>query len=211
MVGTYEKFKKYVKAHPVSFWTFFKVNLLDKDKEYKAFKPNIINDEVIARLFVKDEINWDGQDKDDAILFLMGGENITDQDFTNTIRQEDQADIFLQQLHDPKKSVVTSKKKELEKWKRRSQKGTKEFFASQQQYLFENRDAFARFLARVAAGTNPIDPSEEGAAPSSPTRSVENHQTPPQEPPDGNHEEEDKKEEEEEKKDDVVEDVQDDF
>ena len=207
---TYDKFKKYVKSHPVAFWTFFKVNLLDKDDNYKSFKDNIINDEVIARLFVKDEINWDGKDKDDAILFLMGMENIEDQDFSNVIKYYNNADDFLEQLRNGNKQAIKTNKKLIEKWKRRAQKGTKEFFASQQQYLFENGPAYERFLQRVAAGKNPIDPSDDEASPASPTKSVEDKTTLPQAPP--KNEEEDKEEEEkEEKKDDVVEDVQDDF
>ncbi len=214
--NTYEKFKKYVKSHPVAFWTFFKVNLLNKDDKYKSFKDNIINDEVIARLFVKDDIQWDGSDADDAILFLMGMENIRDQDFSNTIRQAGEAETFLDQLKNGNRQAMKSKRKELEKWKKRAQKGTKEFFASQQQYLFENGDAYTRFLDRIAANQNPIDPSDR-AAPSSPTRSVEDHTTPPQAPPEeeDNHEEErpqnEQHNEEEQNNDDVVEPPQDDF
>ena len=207
--SNYDQFKKYVKAHPVAFWTFFKVNLLDKDKSYMGFKDNIINDEVVARLFVKDEINWDGKDKDDAILFLMGGENIQDQDFTNVIKYANNADDFLDQLKNGNKQAIKTNKKLIEKWKKRAQKGTKEFFASQQQYLFENGDAYTRFLDNINNGKNPIDPSFESASPSSPTKSVEDKTTPPQAPPgevvDKN------EEEEEEKKDDTVPPVEDDF
>ncbi len=179
--GSYSNFKKYVKNHPIAFWTFFKNNLLNERMD--GFKSNIINDEVIARLFVKDEINWDGQDMDDAILFLMGGENITDPDFTNTIRIEGNAKDFLEVLNGSDKRKANGKKKELEKWKKRSQKGTKEFFTSQQQYLFENGAAYTRFLERIEHGLNPIDPSDTEAAPASPTRSVENHTAQPENPP----------------------------
>ena len=195
--GSYGKFKEYIKKHPIAFWTFFKKNLLNE--QMTGFKSNIINDEVIARLFVKDEINWDGKDKDDAILFLMGGENIIDQDFTNTIRIAGNADDFLEQLNGNDKKKAKARKKELEKWKRRSQKGTKEFFTSQQQYLFENGDAYTRFLDRVVKGKNPIDPSDEEAAPASPTKSVETRTAPPEKLPTEEEEKKDETEEEEKK------------
>ena len=170
--GKYVDFKKYVKKNPNAFWTFFKANLLTQDMT--SFKPNIINDEVVARLFVKDEIDWDGNDKDDAILFLMGAKNITDDNFAMTIRNGQTAGDFLAGLKDSNKKVAAARKKELEKWKKNAQQGTKEFFSSQQQYLFENEGALARFQQRVAENKNPIDPSDTNAAPSSPTKTVEN-------------------------------------
>ena len=197
----YQTFKNYVKKHPIAFWTFFKTNLLRADM--MGFKENIINDEVIARLFVKDEIDWDGKDKDDAILFLMGGENIMDQDFTNTIRIEGNAADFLEQLNGKDKKAAKSKKKELEKWKARAQKGTKEFFSSQQVELFENDDAYHRFVEVIDQGKNPIDPSVVNAAPASPTKSVETKTTPPEQlpgsPAKNDEEEADDNNEEEEK------------
>ena len=41
------------------------------------------------------------------------------------------------------------------------------------QYLFENQLAYERFKLRVEQGKNPIDPSDEEAAPASPTKTVE--------------------------------------
>ena len=167
----YAEFKEYVKRHPNAFWTFFKTNLLMSDM--MGFKENIINYEVVARLFVKDEIDFDGHDADDAIVFLMGMDNIKDQDFKNTITIDGNAVDFLEGLNSGDKKKSKARRKELDLWKKRAQKGTKEFFTSQQQYLFENQLAYERFKLRVEQGKNPIDPSDVEAAPASPTKAVE--------------------------------------
>ena len=101
-------------------------------------------------------------------------ENVRDQDFYNTIRIDSNATDFLEQLNGSDKKAAKSKRKELDLWKKRAQKGTKEFFTSQQQYLFENEQAFARFQQRLDEGKNPIDPSDKEAAPASPVKLVEN-------------------------------------
>ena len=189
----YSEFKEYVKKHPNAFWTFFKANLLNANMN--GFKENIINDEVIARLYVKDDIDFDGKDADDAIVFLMGMENVKDQDFYNTITIADNAVDFLEGLNSGDKKKSKARRKELDLWKKRAQKGTKEFFTSQQQYLFENEAAFNRFQQRLAEGKNPIDPSDEDAAPASPTKLVENKTAKEEKMP----EKDDKKNEEEEK------------
>ena len=154
----YAGFKDYVKHNPDKFWTFFANNLLGDDKLH--WKENIINVDVVARLFVKDEIDWDGSDPDDAIVFLLGLKNLRDHNFTNVLQNAPTAAAWLSILNN-KNIQNNSSKIELLKWKERSRESTKQFFKKLQQDLFENEAAYDRFVQRRNAGQNPIDPSEE--------------------------------------------------
>ena len=216
MEMAYKDFKTYCKNNPGKFWEFLNDNIL---KDFETFKPNIINDDVIARLFVKDDMDWNFEDKDDAIIFLMGKENIDDDEFTDVIQNEGcvkdgsgnvltpgNADNFIKDLQHGDKAAKKMASKVLEKWKVRARKGTKEFFESQVQYLMENDKAYEKYLKLYNAGKNPIDPGEvEEAAPASPERSVESgtarEHPPPTQPPtptrgDSNQQEEEDEEDE---------------
>ena len=167
----YKEFKEYCKKNPNKFWTFYMENVLDG---FDSFKENIVNDVVVARLFVKDDLDWEFNDPDDAIIFFMGRENINDDDFTDTIQNHNNAaDIFIEALKNGDKSNKKAATKRLEKWKVRARKGTKQFFESQVQHLMENESAFQRYQQAVAAGVNPIDPDPSAAPPASPERSRE--------------------------------------
>ena len=189
----HKEFKEYCKKNPGKFWTFYMENILS---DYYNFKENIVNVDVIARLFVKGELNWELTDPDDAILFLMGEKNINDDEFTDTIQNEGavkdgegnittqgNADMFVNDLLHGDKAAKRTVAKILEKWKVRARDGTKKFFESQVKYLMENDGAYERYLEAIDAGRNPIDPVVKAAAPASPERSAESRTAAEQEPP----------------------------
>lgn len=180
---TYKDFKQYCKNNPGKFWTFYMENILG---DFEHFKPNIVDDGVVSRLFVKGSIQWDFSDPDDAILFLIGKDNIEDDVFTDIIQNEGcakdangiiltpgNADNFINDLQHGDKATKKTATKLIEKWKVRARKGTKQFFEQQVQYLMENDGAYQRYLAMIDAARNPIDPEAETAAPASPERSTE--------------------------------------
>ena len=189
LITEYPQFKEYCKQNPDKFWTFYMANVLDKGN-FNKFKDNIVNDVVIGRLFVVGSPDWDLNDKDDAILFLMGEENVRDQIFRGIIQNEGciknddgtvatngQGDLFLIALTSGDKQTKKRNVKLLEKWKAIAREGTKKFFKDQIGELMENEDAYGRFQASLSGQVNPIDPIIEEAAPSSPVRSVETRTT----------------------------------
>ena len=167
----YKQFKEYCKKNPNKFWTFYMENVL---ADFYEFKDNIVNDDVVARLFAKDGLDWDFNDPDDAIIFFMGKANVDDDEFTDTIQNDGgAADAFIERLQTGSKEDKKQAVKTLEKWKVRARKGTKEFFEKQVQHLMENNGAYERYLAAVERGRNPIDPNPIVAVPASPERSQE--------------------------------------
>jgi len=73
MEMTYSNFKTYCKNNPTKYWDFYIANTLQgpKEPEFNQFKPNIINLDVVVDVMVNGEMNWDGSDLQDSILFLM--------------------------------------------------------------------------------------------------------------------------------------------
>ena len=65
----YTQFKKYVKNYENKFYTWFKLNYLDQLQT--NFKPNKITPLIIQGQLVKDSIQWDGSDPDDASTKLL--------------------------------------------------------------------------------------------------------------------------------------------
>jgi hypothetical protein len=150
--GTYKEFKKYVKDHPNEFWVFF-ANYLKPG--YEEFKESKINLDSVAEAFVKGDLQLNGSDPDDAIVFLLGVKNIEDNHdlFVNG----EAATTFLEELKGER--GATDKKMSMtrqSRMKTSAQKSQKEFFETQVQYLFENEDAFQRYNRLVQRGINPI-------------------------------------------------------
>ena len=179
----YKQFKEYCKKNSGKFWTFYMENVLE---DFEHFKDNIVNDAVVARLFVKDEIQWDFTDKDDAIIFFMGKDNVEDDVFTDILQNEGgvvdedgkiqtsgNADRFIESLTKGNKQEKKEATKLLERWKVRARKGTKDFFEDQVQHLMDNDDAYTRYITAIERGVNPIDPDPSKAFPASPEKSRE--------------------------------------
>ena len=173
-MDSYKKLKAYIKSNKNKFWTFFKSNLLAGDKLEK-FKDNIINDEVIAQLMSKENLQWDMSDEDDALVFMIGKANVEDQEFMETITVQENAQAMLEQLKSGNKTDQRKAKKDLEKWKNRATAATKDFFEKKIKNLIENENAEAIFRSQIENEKNPIDPrpGNDDVAPASPTKSAE--------------------------------------
>lgn len=164
--NSYENYKKYCKQHPDDLWDFYTNKLLIRNSNGSiSFKDNIVNMSVISRLFVKDRIDWDLTDEDDAIAFLISKKNIEDQDFMNTLQYKENAEAFFEQLEGNDKRMKNGRRKELEKWKENARKGTKDFFENQIKWLFLHNGALERFEAAKEMRVNPVDPNPEVAEP----------------------------------------------
>ena len=187
MKMSYDEFKKYCKKHTNDFWTFYVENILVKDN-FNKFKENIVNDDLIGRLFVKDDLDWDMNDADDAILFLIGEDNVNDEYFKQVMKNEKlneddefgAGNDFYESLSSSDPTTRRMAQNQLEGWKEAARAGTKEFFKKLSADLFENDGAYERYESNIAAGLNPIDPAnDERAAPASPEKSVESRTAKP--------------------------------
>ena len=156
----YAQFKKYVKNYENKFYTWFKLN----------YTPLIIQGQL-----VKDSIQWDGSDPDDAIVFMIGINN-WEHECGENLRNRASAAAFLESLADKKHPNYKQSTKLLTRWKKIASNSQRKFFKDQIQYLFENEGALDRFNAAVAHGINTLANTTEQAAqesaenPSSPLR-----------------------------------------
>ena len=169
----YTQFKKYVKNYENKFYTWFKLNYLDQLQT--NFKPNKITPLIIQGQLVKDSIQWDGSDPDDAIVFMIGINN-WEHECGENLRNRASAAEFLEALADKKHPNYKQSTKLLTRWKKIASNSQRKFFKDQIQYLFENEGALDRFNAAVAHGINTLANTTEQAAqesadnPSSPLR-----------------------------------------
>ena len=169
----YEQFKKYIKNYENSFYTWFKDNYLTEDQ--LRFKRGRITPLIIQGCLVKDGIQWDGSDKDDAIVFMIGLENMGNE-CGEAILNRAKAQEILDALAEKKGTEYKQASKLLAKWKKSASTSQKKFFKDQIGYLFENSDALQRFTDALAAGQNPLANTTEQArqeaeeAPASPMR-----------------------------------------
>ena len=169
----YEQFKKFIKNYENSFYTWFKENYLTQDQLH--FKQNKITPTVIQGQLVKDGIQWDGSDPDDAIVFMIGLENMGNECGQALLNRE-RAGEFLEALAEKKGADYKQATKLLAKWKKSASASQKKFFKDQIGYLFENEGALQRFRDAVVSGHNTLANTTDEArqeaevAPSSPLR-----------------------------------------
>ena len=149
----YQQFKKFIKNYENRFYTWFKINYLTSDQ--KSFKPNKVTPRIIQGQLVKDNIDWNGDDPDDAIVFMIGLENMGNE-CGQTLLNREQAQRFLDALEDKKSPEGKQATKDLARWKKSAGNSQKKFFKDQIGYLFENPDARQRFEEAVAAGINTL-------------------------------------------------------
>ena len=69
----YKQFKEFIKKNDNRFYQWFLTNYIDMST--KHFKPNVITLLVIQGQIARDELNWDGSDPEDAIVYLIGIDN----------------------------------------------------------------------------------------------------------------------------------------
>ena len=84
----------------------------------------------------------DGCDPDDAIVFIVGLENMADDTCAAILRDNDAAEQFLLTLSDNKDQYHKSAMRALAKWMKVAGASQKKFFKDMIQYLFENDDAY---------------------------------------------------------------------
>ena len=154
LISSYKSFKQYIKDHPSKFWSFFAANFLSDD--LTAFKLGVITPESVALNLVKGSCQWDGSDKDDVVVFLIGLKNIQDEDTLGVLTNDGNAEAFNALLKGPKTKERTVAAKALEKWKQRARESQKDFFKNMIQYLFENKDAYNRYGKARSEGLNPF-------------------------------------------------------
>ena len=187
---TYKQFKEYVKNNENTYYEWFKTNYLAPNQ--KEFKANKITPRIIQGQIVKDDINWDGTDPDDAIVFMIGVNNMGNDNCSSVLRNNVKAEEFLNDKHsDDHKQAM----KDMAKWKKVASTSQKQFFKDQIRWLFENDDAETRFNQAEQEGMNTLaattaDAYQESAQqPSSPLRPPE--QPPAEQQPGADDEEED--------------------
>ena len=169
----YAQFKNYIKNYENKFYTWFKTNYLTTDQLH--FKEGRVTPLVIQGQIVKDGVQWDGSDKDDAIVFMIGLDNMSST-CGELLRNESRASAFLEALADKKSPEGKQATKDLAKWKKIASASQKKFFKDQIGPLFENEGAYERFVEAFDNGLNPLahttDEARQEAVenPSSPLR-----------------------------------------
>ena len=171
----YNQFKEYIKNNESVFYKWFKDNFVTPDQKHlKKVTPR-----NIQGMIVKDAIDWNGNDPDDAIVFMIGLANMADNECASTLRNPEVAEDFLNSLSDKHHEKHKHNMKALEKWKRVARESQKQFFKDQIQWLFENEGAQARFNEAMDDGINPVANTtteayqESAQNPSSPLRPAE--------------------------------------
>ena len=157
---SYAQFKQYIKNYENVFYSWFRTNYLDQTQ--KQFKPGRITPLVIQGAFVKDGVQWDGSDPDDAVVFMFGIENMAG-DLADIIRNNGASGQFLEDLKDKKSPNYKQNTKALAKWKKAAAASQKQFFKDQIQYLFENDGALQRYQEAIENGFNPLAATTEQA------------------------------------------------
>ena len=221
-VRNYEHFKEYQRTHKGAFMRWFYDNYLTGDR-LSELRRDKVPFAVIKGTFIKGELNLEGTDPDDSIVFLLGLDNINDSTtkpfdkagnanlhpitFEDLILNNASASVFNHVCTDKKDPCYKDCKKALEKFKKRAQASTKAYFKSEIQRLFENRDALALFQAARQAGQNELaqtpaiaqeaaqELQQQGIAPASPLRPPDTREDTPQEQQQNANEEDDNEQE----------------
>ena len=184
---SYKQFKKYMKNFENRYYSWFKKNYLADNQT--EFREGRITPLVIQGLFIKDNADLDGSDPDDAIIFMLGVENIRG-DCGGTLSNDEASENFLEALSDKKHSRYKEARKSLAKWKKIASASQKDFFKNQIQFLFENGDAKARFDEAIAHGLNFLSNETAAAA----EESAQTGGAPPPESPSRRQEQQDAQE-----------------
>ena len=179
---SYQQFKQYIKNYENSYYTWFKDNYLDQTQLH--FKQGRITPLVIQGQIVKDDIQWDGSDPDDAIVFMLGIDNWNG-DLGDYLRSDADSAELLEALGDKKHPRYKEISKFILQCKKIASASQKKFFKDQIQYLFENDDAFSRFKWALENNLNFLSATTQQAVdeaqqnPTSPIRAP----PPPQQAP----------------------------
>ena len=173
----YANFNEFCKNNPDTLYNYFRTNFLREDQ--LGFK-SIITPTVINSHMVKGDIDWNGSDPDDAIVFLIGTDNVADSNFMHLLGNNGDAEHFMNDLQGSDRARKISATKEMHKYKKRSAAGTKKFFKDQVEYLMVNEGAKARWDEIKEHGGNVhINDTDQAAAEQRETGEMPAPQLPP--------------------------------
>ncbi len=166
-INTFEKFKKYTKANKDTFRRWFLNNIMSGDRK-EVFKKAWVSEATILTNLIKDDIQLDGSDIQDGIVFLLSVANLKDKEpvevvfngtpYQFTFRQllvdKDAAAKFNTVIKEKKNQNAKVLKRRLEKWKKNAEKSTKAYFQDERakKLFFEDADGKAKFLQGLKEG-----------------------------------------------------------
>ena len=178
---------------------------MDPKHKYEKFKSAYISDQVIMDALVRQDINWDGSDLQDGIVYLLGPANI-DAEFTlvdsndgeeqeitfkQLLTDNDLAGEVLTALSSKHYSYYKSAKQTIEKIKKNAQKSMEAYFKNEKmrKQFFEDSTAADRIIKGIEAGvpnaTDDDSIARQQAAASSPVKMAPVEIVPDAEPVDG--------------------------
>ena len=180
---SYERFKRYLKENKKTFRGWFEHNVLNKEN-LAEFNENWVNVDLVLDNLVKNDIDWNGRDIQDGLVYLIGvntlNENVmTDgsQKVAHLICNNQLAANFLNQLADKSHTNHKNCKKLMEKIKKLSQQSIDVYLKSDavRKHMFEDQKGFNTFENATREGhPNSTDPQsvrdqkQKGVAPGSP-------------------------------------------
>ena len=165
LVGSYDQFKAYTKKNKATFRTWFIDNILSGASKEK-FSERWVSVDIIKDALVNEEINWDGSDLQDGLVFLIGVDNVqsegvltasdgTKYNFIDFLISDNTAAMFLDVLGDKKDPDHREAKKLMDRWKRVAQKSMDNYFKNEKvkRDFFENEAARQNYKIAVENGT----------------------------------------------------------
>ncbi len=160
----YAQFEEYLKEHKNKFFDWFCLNFLDSEKGLKEFSATRISDAIIAYNMCTGELNTDGSDVNDGLVFLAGlgnwadgtpqmlmnvGHSSTQIKFIDLAVNKDAAEYFLGALQAKDKTA----KQAMVRFKSRAQDSAKDFFSKKlKQAFFIDENAYQLWKAGSNAG-----------------------------------------------------------
>ena len=205
LVSSYDTYKKFVSRNKATFRNWFMENVMDSKQKYDKFKSAYINDQVIMDALVREDINWDGSDLQDGIVYLLGPANI-DAEFTlvdpsdgeeheitfkQLLTDNDIAGEILTSLSNKHYAYYKSAKQTIEKIKKNAQKSMEAYFKNEKmrKQFFEDSTAADRIIKGIEAGvpnaTDDDSITRQQAAASSPVKMTPVEIVPDAEPVEG--------------------------
>ena len=157
----YAAFQRYLKQYKNRFFTWFCDNFLSADKT--DFKESRIDADIVKRNLVDGQLNVDGSDVNDGLVFIMGLDNVNDgnpayvdgnhqpRTFAQILFNDAIAAQFIADLKNKSdRARYSLAKKLLTRFKDRAQKGAKRFFNDKMKVQFFLNDSAAQAWQRGA-------------------------------------------------------------
>ena len=194
----YAQFEEYIREHKNQFFDWFCLNFLDKGQDLKAFRPSRISDAIIAYNMSAGNLNIDGRDLNDGLVFLAGlgnwvdttphmlmqdGNDVKELKFIDLAVNHRAAEYFLTAVQSKDKKA----KQSMATFKERAQESAKMFFRKTlKQTFFIDKNAYELWKAGSQAGCftagsqeafehhvrNAVQAKVKATSPTKPTRNV---------------------------------------